>query len=136
MLRWFGSGDVGVESPTDEASVEVSLDRTLVLLASLYSPESEVLAADDPEVERLLVVETSAMGVGEVPSMSGASKESTLVEEIKVMGPDIIGRLVFVCPGTRWLAARPRKPIEGFSANLRLVVKARARDIVAMFAIQ
>lgn len=60
-----------------------------MLLASLCSTELLLLVSDADDDMDCSPKAALARGIGAVPTMSGASKERTLVEEIKLMGPEI-----------------------------------------------
>ena len=65
--------------------------------------------------------------------MSGALNESMLLVEIKATGEEIcVRRMGFPA---RWLAARPTGVLMTISGLLRLVVKARIRDILSVFVL-
>lgn len=68
-----------------------------------------------------------------VPAMSGASYESIFVVEINATGREIWDRMIGLLSGLLVLAARPMYGAGVFSFLLRLVVKARASDILPVF---
>lgn len=131
-LRWLGWGDA--HSSTEEASVTVACDCRLLVLASLSSPEVMLDLADDAD-------ETfrARLYMRWVPAMSGASYESMLVVEIRATGREISDRLIGLLSGDLWLAARPMYGagmlMDWLSWRLRLVVKARASDMLMMIVV-
>ena len=70
------------------------------------------------------------ISIGEVPAMSRALLSSALLVDTRATGEEMLVRMTGLPP--RWLAARPMYIGEliWISGCLRLVVKARTRDIL------